>query len=114
MLARAKAKCVFNFHGSGAVSHGSVDPGALAGHTRVDKLPAVLDFAFRQAVIETVAGTRGTDAFEVLFKGDALYEGGMDAAQQLPTFVSNHDNCRFACYVARHFRRRATTRACGA
>ncbi|WP_375272581.1 alpha-amylase family glycosyl hydrolase [Sphingomonas sp.] len=103
MRARAKAKGISNFHIFGEVSHGSVDAGALAEHTRVDKLPAVLDFAFRQAVIETVAGKRGTDAFEVLFKGDPLYEGGADAAQQLPTFVSNHDNGRFAYYVRQAF-----------
>jgi len=54
----------------GEVSHGSIDAGALAEHTRRDKLPAVLDFAFRPAVIETVAGKRGTDAFEVLFAFD--------------------------------------------
>ena len=51
----------------GEVSHGLVDAGALAEHTHRDKLPAVQDFAFRPAVIETVARKRGTDAFEVLF-----------------------------------------------
>ena len=68
-------------------------------HTIVDRLPAVLDFAFRQAVIETVAGTRGTDAFEALFDGDVLYAHGVDTAAILPTFTGNHDDGRFAHFV---------------
>jgi len=103
MLARAKARGIPNFHIFGEVALTNVEAGPLAVHTRVDKLPAVLDFSFRQAVLETVAGTRGTDAFERLFAGDALYEAGADAAQQLPTFVSNHDNGRFAYYIRRAF-----------
>jgi glycosidase len=34
-----------------------------------------------------------------LFADDLLYEGGADTAVQLPTFVSNHDNGRFAHLV---------------
>jgi glycosidase len=34
-----------------------------------------------------------------LFEDDALYEGGQNAALQLPTFLSNHDNGRFAYFV---------------
>ncbi len=63
----------------GEVSHGSVDPGAFAEHTRRDKLPAVLDFAFRQAMIETVAGKRSTDTFERLVE----VEPGADTARVL-------------------------------
>ena len=99
ILARAKARGIPNFHVFGEVAADQLDPGPLAVHTRVDKLPAVLDFAFRRAVLDTVAGTRGTDAFETLIRGDALYEGGAAAARTLPTFVSNHDNGRFAFYV---------------
>ena len=103
MLARASARGIPNFHIFGEVSAGSVEPSTLAEHTRVDKLLAVLDFSFRQAVLETVAGTRGTDAFETLFAGDALYEHGFDTAAILPTFTSNHDNGRFATYVRKAF-----------
>ncbi len=103
MLARAHAKGIPNFHIFGEVSNTNLDPGPQAIHTRVDQFPAVLDFSFREAVLLTVAGTRGTDAFERLFRGDALYEGGADAAQQLPTFISNHDNGRFAYYVRQAF-----------
>jgi len=76
-----------------------VDAALLARHTRVDKLPAVLDFAFAAAVRATVAGSRGTDVLARMFADDALYEGGATTAQQLPTFISNHDNGRFAYFV---------------
>jgi glycosidase len=52
--------------------------------------------------LQTVAGDAGTDTFVELFDGDALYEGGAATARRLPTFISNHDNGRFA-----HFARTA-------
>ena len=101
MLAHARAAGIPNFHIFGEVYTGEVDPGSLAVHTRVDRLPAVLDFAFAAAVRSTVAAEAGTEKLARLFDGDALYEGGAQAAQQLPTFVSNHDQGRFAYFVRR-------------
>ena len=103
MLTRAQANGIPNFHIFGEVSDHEVRPAVLAQHTIVDKLPAVLDFAFRQAVVETVAGTRGTDAFEALFDGDVLYAKSVDTAAILPTFTGNHDDGRFATYVRKAF-----------
>jgi len=103
MQARAAAKGIPNFHIFGEVSDHEVRPAVLAQHTIVDKLPAVLDFSFRQAVVDTVAGTRGTDAFEALFDGDALYAHGYDTAVTLPTFTGNHDDGRFATFVRTAF-----------
>ncbi|MBJ6121809.1 alpha-amylase family glycosyl hydrolase [Sphingomonas mollis] len=103
MLARAKANGIPNFHIFGEVSDHDVRPAVLAQHTVVDKFPAVLDFSFRQALVETIAGTRGTDAFEALFDGDALYAKGVDTAAILPTFSGNHDDGRFATFVRRAF-----------
>jgi glycosidase len=101
MLKRAHANGIPNFHIFGEVA--APDVARLAEHTRVDKLPSVLDFAFRQAVHETVAGTRGTDAFALLFKGDTLYEHGFDTAVTLPTFTGNHDDGRFSTGVRKAF-----------
>lgn len=103
MQARAAARGIPNFHIFGEVSDHEVRPAVLAEHTIVDKLPAVLDFSFRQAVVETVAGTRGTDAFEALFDGDVLYAKGFDTAVTLPTFTGNHDDGRFATFVRKAF-----------
>lgn len=99
MLERARAAGIPHFHIFGEINTMAVDPAALAVHTRVDRLPAVLDFAFAAAVRQTVAGSGGTDVLARLFAGDALYEGGEQAALQLPTFVSNHDHGRFAYFV---------------
>ena len=106
MLARAKAKGIPNFHIFGEVATSDIDVALLAKHTRVDKLPTVLDFAFARAVADTVAGSAGTDTFTRLFDNDVLYEGGAATAQQLPTFLGNHDAGRFA-----HFVRKANPKA---
>lgn len=99
MLARARAKGIPNFHIFGEVA----DPAAQAAHTITAKFPAVLDFAFRQALLDSVAGTKGTDVFEKLFDGDVLYAHGFDTAETLPTFSGNHDNGRFAWFVRKAF-----------
>jgi glycosidase len=95
----AAARGIPNFHVFGEVATSEMDPALLAEHTRVDKLPAVLDFAFAAAVRDTVAGSAGTDQLARLFAADSLYEGGVTAALQLPTFISNHDGGRFARQV---------------
>jgi glycosidase len=99
MLARARARGIANFHIFGEVHTAAADAAPLALHTRVDKLPAVLDFAFAAALRATVAGSQGTEVLTRLFEEDALYEGGAAAARQLPTFISNHDQGRFAYFV---------------
>lgn len=106
MLARAKAKGIPNFHIFGEVATGDMDVALLAQHTRVDKLPTVLDFAFRRAALDTVAGVQPTEVWGTLFARDALYEGGEATALRLPTFISNHDAGRFA-----YFARQANPRA---
>jgi glycosidase len=103
MLDKAKADGIPNFHIFGEVSTDTMDPGYLAEYTQVDHLPAVLDFAFRRAVLDTVAGTKGPNELATLFAGDALYRGGAAAAMRLPTFVSNHDNGRFAYFIRKAF-----------
>ena len=106
MVARAKAKGIPNFHIFGEIATSDIDVALLAKHTRVDKLPTVLDFAFTRAVIDTVGGAAGTDTFTRLFDNDVLYEGGAATALQLPTFLGNHDAGRFA-----HFVRKANPKA---
>ena len=99
MAARAKANGIDNFAIFGEVFTSDMDPGRLARHTRVDKLPTVLDFAFRAAVAGTAGGTAPTSLMWRLFADDALYEGGTATAMQLPTFLGNHDDGRFAMTV---------------
>ena|SRR5271165_2402045 len=99
MRARAAARGIPNFHIFGEVFTADFNPAQLARHTRVDGLPAVLDFGFAWAVQETVAGSAGTERLAELFADDALYEGGAAGARQLPTFISNHDMGRFGYFV---------------
>jgi len=99
MLARAHDRGIPNFHVFGEVYTGATDVALLARYTRLHALPAVLDFAFAVAVRESVAGNRGTDFLARVFADDVLYEGGPDSALQLATFISNHDQGRFAYFV---------------
>ena len=103
MRERAKARGIPNFHVFGEVYVETVDAGPLAWHTRAGGFPAVLDFAFRQAVLETIAGTGGTATWQRMLDGDVLYEGGEATARQLPTFISNHDAGRFGYFVRTAF-----------
>lgn len=99
MKARAAARGIPHFHMFGEVYRDDADNGYIAQYTRRDKLPAVLDFAFAQAVRETVAQDKGTEVLAALFAGDVLYEGGEAAARTLPTFLGNHDMGRFSQFV---------------
>ena len=103
VLERARAKGIPNFHIFGEVANDDFQPGILAQHTRRDKLPAVLDFAFKQGVLRTVAGEAPTELWRDFFSQDVLYEGGEAAARELPTFIGNHDQGRFAFYVRKAF-----------
>jgi neopullulanase len=99
MLSRARARGIPQFHIFGEVAAEGVDVAQLARHTRVDKLPSVLDFGFAGAVNKTVAGKEGTSVLARLYEDDGLYEGGAPAAVRLPTFTGNHDFGRFAWLV---------------
>ncbi len=95
MTARAQARGIPNFHIFGEVATGDVDIVRQARWTVVAGLPSVLDFAFRRAVIDAVAGAAPTESLAHLFAGDVLYAGGEATARRLPTFLGNHDFGRF-------------------
>jgi glycosidase len=99
MIERAKAKGIPNFHVFGEIGGVGLEPGKLAVHTHTAAFPATIDFAFRQAVINTVGGNAPTEQLEELFAQDPLYKGGEPVARIQPTFISNHDNGRFAYFV---------------
>ncbi|NJC04275.1 glycosidase [Sphingomonas kaistensis] len=99
MLERAKARGIPNFHIFGEVANDDFSPGFLAKHTVEDKLPAVLDFAFKQAALRSLAAGQPTEIWREFLNQDVLYAGGKATAKQLPTFLGNHDQGRFAYYV---------------
>ena len=98
MIERAEAAGVPNFYIFGEAYNPSA--AGLARHTRVDKLPQVLDFAFQSAVQDVVVNGAPTRRLAELFEFDALYEGGEDAARRLPVFIGNHDMGRFATFIS--------------
>lgn len=99
MLERAKARGIPNFHIFGEVANDDFSPGFLAKHTVEDKLPTVLDFAFKQAALRSLASGQPTEIWREFLNQDVLYAGGKATARQLPTFLGNHDQGRFAFYV---------------
>ena len=103
MIERARAKGIPNFHIFGEVADDTGQPGKLAKHTRRDKLPSVLDFAFGVMAIKTVTGEWGTEVWREFFAQDILYEGGEHAALRLPTFLGNHDAGRFSTFMRKAF-----------
>ena len=96
MQARARARGIPNFAIFGEVSTAEMDPAKLAVHTRVDGLPATLDFAFARAVADVTRGVAGPEEMARLFFDDPLYQGGAAAALIQPTFLGNHDIGRIA------------------
>lgn len=88
-----------NFTMFGEVYKDVPDSGYIAQYTRRDKLPAVLDFAFQAAMRELLGRDQGTVVLAHMFDGDVLYEGGEDAARNLPTFLGNHDMGRFSTLI---------------
>jgi neopullulanase len=76
-----------------------MDPAHTAVNTVRDHLPAVLDFPFARAVIDTAAGSSPPSELAKLFRADPLYLGGEQGALQLPTFLGNHDAGRFSMFV---------------
>ena len=99
MLKTADEAGIPNFHIFGEVYRDTPDNGYIAQYTRRDGFPAVLDFAFAQALRETVGQGKGTHVLTEMFDGDVLYEGGEEAALALPTFLGNHDMGRFSTLV---------------
>lgn len=93
MIERARARGIPNFQIFGEAAE--TDPALLAGFTRTDGYPSVLDFAFQKVVSEMTAGTAPPERLALLYRADVLYEGGEAAALRLQTFVGNHDMGRF-------------------
>ena len=94
---RARKAGIPHFHIFGEVYDPS--PAGLARHTRVDKLPAVLDFAFQSTATDVATGAKSPLDLATMFAADALYEGGEEAALRLPTFLGNHDMGRIGGFI---------------
>lgn len=101
MLERAEANGIPNFHIFGEVATEDVDPALTARWTRIAGLPTNLDMAFAVAAQRVASGQDSPATMARLLEDDALYEGGVDTALRLPTFLGNHDFGRFSMFVRR-------------
>lgn len=102
ILARARADGIPHFHIFGEAAMDDMDPAHTAVHTRVDGFPSMLDFSFMWAILDVVQKGAPTDELAKLFEGDSLYQGGAEAALQLPTFIGNHDAGRFGAFAMKN------------
>jgi glycosidase len=72
------------------------------GYITKGKLPAVLDFDFKHAVAEYVAGSGSAEEFASQFlETDDYFIDHDSSAYSMPTFLSNHDDCRFGVAIER-------------
>ncbi len=68
----------------------------LSQFTTTGKMQSVLDFGFQSAAYQTLIAQKGTDVLAELFANDKDYLDADSSADQLVTFVGNHDMGRFA------------------
>jgi neopullulanase len=99
MMERARAAGIPNFTIFAEAAIEDPDPGSIARFTRVDRYPAVLDFAFQATIRATVSRNEGPALFDRLFMGDDLYDGGQTQARTNPTFLGNHDMGRIGTFI---------------
>jgi glycosidase len=99
ILARARKNGIPHFHIFGEVFTDGMDPAHIATNTRVDKVPSVVDYAMRRALLDVVGANAGAEEMAKLFRADPLYEGGANAALQLPTFHGNFDAGRLPFFI---------------
>lgn len=93
ILEHAKSQGIPNFYLFGEVYE--FDAAKLAKFTKVDQLPAVLDFAFQDVIRKIASGTQGPSILSHLLQHDQLYNN----AQLLPTFTGNHDMGRIGHFL---------------
>ena len=94
LMAHAKKQGIENFFMFGEVY--SFEPESLSQFTTKGKIPSVLDFAFQQAMQQTLVDQQGTDKLAALFSQDHHYTTNSTDANQLVNFTGNHDMGRFA------------------
>ncbi|MEQ1508783.1 MAG: alpha-amylase family glycosyl hydrolase [Sphingopyxis sp.] len=97
--ARARAAGIPNFHIFGEVFNEDRDVARQAYWTHAAALPSLLDYAVARTIDEVAGAAGPTDAFEVTFRGDILYAGGVDRARQMPIFHGNYDAGRFGHFM---------------
>ncbi len=92
MLDEAKANGIVDFYLFGEAYE--LTPEKLARYTTAAGFPAVLDFAWRDALQNVAAGDAPPAALAAVLAQDHLYRGDPRGANILPVFIGNHDDGR--------------------
>jgi pullulanase-type alpha-1,6-glucosidase len=78
----------------------SADQEIESTYVRRGGLPATLDFSFQDAAKGYVTGAGSARALADVYAKDALYTARDTAADQLPTFLGNHDMGRIGSFIS--------------
>lgn len=80
------------------------NPANLMRYIREENIPTVLDFPFQQAAIQFASGLENGDVLKRLFLADDYYNTATNSANNLVTFLGNHDMGRVGhlLYTARY------------
>ncbi len=102
ILDRAKKAGINDFTIFGEVW--DTNPANLMRYIREENIPTALDFPFQQAAIQYAAGLEDGDVLERLFLADDYYNTATNSANNLVTFLGNHDMGRVGhlLYTARY------------
>lgn len=102
ILNRAKEAGINDFTIFGEVW--DTNPANLMRYIREENLPTALDFPFQQAAIQFAAGLENGDVLKRLFLADDYYNSATTSANNLVTFLGNHDMGRVGhlLYTARY------------
>lgn len=73
-----------------------VNPINLMNYIRRKEIQTVLDFPFQRSTTEFASGYSDADVLETLFRNDDLYTSATSNANNLVTFLGNHDMGRAA------------------
>lgn len=102
ILNRAKKVGIPNFTIFGEVW--DTNPANLMRYIREENIPTALDFPFQQAAIQFSSGLESGDVLKRLFLADDYYNTATNSANNLVTFLGNHDMGRVGhlLYTARY------------
>ncbi len=96
--AAAKSVGINNFTIFGEVY--DINPVDLMGYVRVNKIQTVLDFPFQHVAAEFASGNSDAAVMQNLFLKDDMYTSPTSTANNLVTFLGNHDMGRIGFLIS--------------
>ncbi|MCU4676575.1 alpha-amylase family glycosyl hydrolase [Catenovulum sp. 2E275] len=101
IMEHAHKEGIPNFHIFGEVYDG--DPAFLSRFTTVGKMPAILDFGLQGNADDVFANHGSPQKLTKLFDDDDYYNDEDSSADELLTFIGNHDMGRIGLFLNNNF-----------